>query len=71
MCWFLLIDQHLPEFTGKCSLCISKKYRRPYHIPAETESFVQFAGDTLYFWSRNKWKLWLNKITSGVDQQAK
>jgi len=39
---------------------------------AETEHFVSLAGDhTLYPGSRSKWKLWLNKITSGVDQQAK
>ena len=38
---------------------------------AETERFVWLAGDTLYTGSRSKWKLWLNKIASSVDQQAK
>ena len=37
---------------------------------AETERFVWLAGDNLYTGSRSKWKLRLNKIASGVDQQA-
>ena len=38
---------------------------------AENEYFAWIAGDTLYPGSRSKWKLQLNKITPGVDQQAK
>ena len=39
-----------------------------YQVPAETERFVWLAASS---GSRSKWKLWLNKITSGVGQQAK
>ena len=40
-------------------------------MPAETECFVWLAGDNLYTGSRSKWKLQINKIACGVDQQAK
>ena len=35
------------------------------------QCFVWLVGDTLYNGSRSKWNLWLNKIASSVDQQAK
>ena len=49
-----------------------KKYSRQYKVPAETEHFVWLARDhTLYPRSWSKWKLPLNRITSGDVQQAK
>ena len=48
-----------------------EKYSRWYQVPAETERFVWLARDhTLYPGSWSKWKLPLNKITSGNVQQA-
>ena len=66
------LDQHMLVFTSKCFPSPGKRYSRRYQVPAETERFVWLARDhTLYpgFWS--KWKLSLNKITSGDVQQAK
>ena len=49
-----------------------EKYSRWYQVPAETERFVWLARDhTLYPGSWSKWKLPLNRITSGDVQQAK
>ena len=42
-----------------------------YRLKLSTAKTVLLAGDTLYTGSRSKWKLRLNKIASGVDQQAK
>ena len=59
-------------FTGKCFPSTGKKYSGRYQVPAETEHFVWLARDhTLYPESWSKWKLPLNKITSGGVQQAK
>lgn len=68
------LEWHMPIFTSKCfpssSIKIIKSCR--YHVLAETGHFVRLAGEcTLYPGSRSMWKLQLNKITSGVDQQAK
>ena len=66
------LDQHMPFFTGKCFPSTSKKCSCRYQVPAETEHFVWLARDhTLYPGSWSKWKLLLNKITSGDVQQAK
>ena len=65
-------DRQLLFFTGKCFSKTNKKYSRRYQVPVETERFVWLARDhTLYPGSWSKWKLPLNKITSGDVQQAK
>ena len=57
------LDRHTPFFTGKYF---------PSTGTAETERFVWLARDhTLYPGSWSKWKLLLNKITSGDVQQTK
>ena len=66
------LDRHMPFFTSKCFPSTSKKYCQPYQVPAETEHFAWLARDhTLHPGSWSKWKLLLNKITSGDVQQAK
>ena len=66
------LDQHMPFFTGKCFPSTSKKCSCRYQVPAETEHFAWRARDhTLHPGSWSKWKLLLNKITSGDVQQAK
>ena len=66
------LDQHMPFFTCKCFPSTSKQYSRQYQVLAETKCFVWFARNyTLYPGSWSKWKLPLNKITSGDVQQAK
>ena len=60
------------EFTSKYFPSTGKKYSHRYQVPAETECFVWLARNhTLYPGSWSKWKLPLNKITSGDVQQAK
>ena len=66
------LDRHMPVFTGNFFPSTGENYSRRYQVPAEIERFVWLARDhTLYPGSWSKWKLPLNRITSGDVQQAK
>ena len=53
----------MPVFNGKCSPCTGKKLSCWYHVPAETEHFVRFVGDSLYS------VLWVKKQVEVLAKQ--